>query len=204
MSATALASALGVPANRVTAIINGQRGVTADTALRLGRYFGMPAQFWTNLQQSFELQSAEIKSGDEIDRIVKPRGIRDAIGGADPRSSAGPSSRDLSEVSGTAANRPRVAMDREKLAAICRTNGIRKLAIFGSALRDDFDSESDIDFLAEFEPGKVPGLIGIAGIEIELSQLLGGRKADLRTAEDLSRYFRDRVMKDAKVQYERG
>ncbi len=72
MSATALATALGVPANRITAILNGQRGVTADTALRLARYFGMPAQFWMNLQQAFELRTAEINSGEAIERSVKP------------------------------------------------------------------------------------------------------------------------------------
>ena len=68
-------------------------------------------------------------------------------------------------------------------------------------MRDDFNSESDVDFLVEFEPGRVPGLLGIAGIEIELSELLGGHRADVRTAEDLSRYFRDQVLDSAEVQY---
>ncbi len=73
-------------------------------------------------------------------------------------------------------------------------------SFFGSVLRDDFRPESDVDVLAEFEPGREPGLIALAGMEEELSGILG-RKADLRTAEDLSRYFRDKVVSTAEVQY---
>ena len=73
MSANALAKALGVPANRITAILNGQRGITADTALRLSRYFGTTPQFWLNLQQGFELRTAEIASGERIAARVRPR-----------------------------------------------------------------------------------------------------------------------------------
>ena len=72
LSASALAAAVGVPTNRVTAILNGQRGVTADTALRLARYFGTTPQLWLNLQKSFELRVAEIRSGSEITRQVQP------------------------------------------------------------------------------------------------------------------------------------
>lgn len=72
LSASALATALGVPTNRVTAILNGQRGVTADTALRLARYFGTTPQLWLNLQKTFELRVAEIRSGSEIARQVQP------------------------------------------------------------------------------------------------------------------------------------
>ena len=94
----------------------------------------------------------------------------------------------------------RIEMPREKLAEFCRKNHIRRLSIFGSILRDDFGPESDVDFLVEFEPGRTPGLFGIAGMEIELSAMIG-RKADLRTAGDLSRYFRDEVLGEAEVQY---
>ena len=66
MSANALAKALGVPTNRITAILNGQRGITADTALRLARYFGTTPQLWLNLQQAFELQVTEIAAGKDI------------------------------------------------------------------------------------------------------------------------------------------
>ena len=93
---------------------------------------------------------------------------------------------------------------RADLAAFCRANGIRWLAIFGSALRADFGPESDIDVLVEFEPDRTPGLLGVAGLEMGLSALFGGRKVDLRTPEDLSRYFRREVLDTAEVQYAQG
>jgi uncharacterized protein len=95
----------------------------------------------------------------------------------------------------------RIAVDRERLAEFCRKHHIRKLALFGSVLRNDFRPDSDIDVLVEFEPGHVPGFIGLAGMEFELSALLDGRKVDMRTPEDLSRYFRDEVVAAAEVQY---
>ena len=95
----------------------------------------------------------------------------------------------------------RIIMPKRELGALCRKHHIRRLAIFGSALRDDFRPDSDIDVLVEFEPSYAPGLFGIARIERELSALFGGRKVDLRTPEDLSRYFRQRVLEEAEVQY---
>lgn len=94
----------------------------------------------------------------------------------------------------------RLPLDPEILAEVCRRHHIRKLSLFGSMLKGTARPDSDIDLLVEFEPGHVPGLIALAGIEIELSDLLG-RKVDLRTAEDLSRYFRDEVMREAEEQY---
>ena len=73
LSANALARALGVPVNRITLILNGQRGVTADTALRLARYFGTTPQLWLNLQQTWALRRAEIETGDQIAARVQPR-----------------------------------------------------------------------------------------------------------------------------------
>ena len=73
MSATALARALAVPTNRITSILKGQRGVTADTALRLSCFFGTTPQLWLNLQQTFELRTAETESGQQIEQRVKPR-----------------------------------------------------------------------------------------------------------------------------------
>ena len=73
LSANALAAALGVPTNRITAVLKGQRGVTADTALRLSRYFGTTPQLWLNLQKTFELRTAELESGAAIADRVKPR-----------------------------------------------------------------------------------------------------------------------------------
>ena len=73
LSASALSKALGVPVNRVTMILNGQRGVSADTALRLGRYFGTTPQLWMNLQKTWELRQAEITVGREIAKRVTRR-----------------------------------------------------------------------------------------------------------------------------------
>ena len=97
-----------------------------------------------------------------------------------------------------------ISVDQQQLAEFCRQRHIRRMAFFGSVLRADFGPESDIDVLVEFEPGHVPGLFGIARMERELSTIFDGRKVDLRTAEDLSRYFRDDVLKDAEVQYVQG
>jgi len=73
LSANALAAELHVPANRVSAIVNGTRGVTADTAMRLGRYFNTTAEFWLNLQTVHDLTKAQMEAGKEIDRRVRPR-----------------------------------------------------------------------------------------------------------------------------------
>lgn len=95
---------------------------------------------------------------------------------------------------------PQVSIPRSRLAAFCRDRGIKRLAIFGSALRADFGPDSDVDLLVEFEPDRIPGLLGVAGMELELSRMFG-RKVDLRTPEDLSRYFRQSVLDEAQVQY---
>lgn len=73
LSANALSKALGVPVNRVTMILNGRRGVSADTALRLARYFGTTPQLWINLQKTWELRRAEVEAGREISERVTPR-----------------------------------------------------------------------------------------------------------------------------------
>ena len=90
---------------------------------------------------------------------------------------------------------------QDVLAQFCARHRIRRLSLFGSVLKGTTDPGSDVDLLVEFEPGKSPGLIGVAAIESELSGLMGGKRVDLRTAQDLSRYFRDDVMRTAKVQY---
>jgi predicted nucleotidyltransferase len=86
-------------------------------------------------------------------------------------------------------------------AGLCRRHHIRKLALFGSTLKGAARRDSDVDLLVEFEPGKEPGLIKLADIEAELSIMLEHRRVDLRTAGDLSRYFRDEVVRTAVVQY---
>jgi len=94
-----------------------------------------------------------------------------------------------------------VKVDRRAIARFCRQNHIRKLSFFGSVLRPDFGPDSDIDVLVEFETGHVPGLITLARMARELSSLMGGRSVDLRTPEDLSLYFRERVVAGAEVHY---
>jgi predicted nucleotidyltransferase len=95
---------------------------------------------------------------------------------------------------------PHIILDPDQIAGFCRRHHIRWLALFGSVLRDDFRPDSDVDVLVEFESEHPVGLIRLAGIELELSELLG-RKVDLRTSRDLSRYFRQTVLDSAVVQY---
>lgn len=84
---------------------------------------------------------------------------------------------------------------------LCRHYRVRRLSLFGSVLRGTARPDSDIDLLVEFEPTATPTLIDVAALEIELSKLAGGRRIDLRTAGDLSRYFRDQVIREAAEQY---
>jgi hypothetical protein len=89
------------------------------------------------------------------------------------------------------------------LTEFCRRNHIRRLSLFGSVLGGNFTGESDVDVLVEFEPGRIVGLLRMAALERELSVLIG-RKVDLRTPADLSRYFRDDVLASAVEQYAEG
>jgi len=89
----------------------------------------------------------------------------------------------------------------EAIAAFCGRHHIRRLGLFGSVLRDDFTPDSDLDVLVEFEEGHTPGL-AFFGMQEELSELLG-RPVDLNTPGFLSRYFRDQVLKEVVVAYER-
>jgi len=95
----------------------------------------------------------------------------------------------------------KIAVPREQIAEFCRKHHIRKLSFFGSVVRDDFRPDSDVDVLVEFDPAYIPGLIRFAGMELELSEILGGRKVDLNTPQFLSPYFRDEALADAEVQY---
>lgn len=91
-------------------------------------------------------------------------------------------------------------VDKASIAEFCQRHHLRRLAFFGSVLRDDFTENSDVDVLVEYSPEHVPGFIALAGMEEELSNILG-RKADIRSAADLSRYFREEVIREALVQY---
>ncbi|WP_404977040.1 nucleotidyltransferase family protein [Accumulibacter sp.] len=84
---------------------------------------------------------------------------------------------------------------------MCEARSIRRLSLFGSHLKGTARPDSDVDLLVEFDPEHVPGLLGIAEMELTLSEMLGGPRVDLRTAQDLSRYLRDEVVRTAEVQY---
>ena len=88
-------------------------------------------------------------------------------------------------------------LDEEALARFCEAHHIRRLSLFGSQLKGTARPDSDVDLLVEFEPDHIPGLLGIAAMELMLSEMLGGLRVDLRTAQDLSRYFRDEVVRTA-------
>ncbi|MGA2184343.1 MAG: nucleotidyltransferase domain-containing protein [Bryobacteraceae bacterium] len=94
----------------------------------------------------------------------------------------------------------RIEIPEAEIADVCRRNGIRRLALFGSLLTDRFSKSSDIDVLVEFRPQERVGFFRLADIEGELSRLLG-RKIDLRTPMDLSRHFREEVLRNARVIY---
>ncbi|MCZ4314057.1 nucleotidyltransferase domain-containing protein [Comamonadaceae bacterium G21597-S1] len=89
------------------------------------------------------------------------------------------------------------------LAGYCERHHVRRLSLFGSRLKGTARPDSDVDLLIELEPTHIPVLLGIAAMEIGLSQLMGGRKVDLRTAGDLSRYFREEAVQAAELQYAR-
>jgi hypothetical protein len=99
--------------------------------------------------------------------------------------------------------RAQIKIPKKKIEEFCKKHHIHKLSFFGSVLRDDFRSDSDVDVLVEFDPNHIPGFIRLAGMEFELSEILG-RPVDIRTAQDLSRYFRQEVLHSAEVQYAEG
>ena len=95
----------------------------------------------------------------------------------------------------------RLPIDPEALATVCRRHRIRKLSLFGSRLKGTARPDSDVDLLVEFQPDARPTYFDLAEIEIELAALMGGQKVDLRTPAELSRYFRDEVLREAEEQY---
>ena len=95
----------------------------------------------------------------------------------------------------------KIAIPREEIADFCRRNRIRRLAFFGSVLRDDFTLDSDIDVLVEFEPDCGVGMIALAGMEIELGRILA-RQAEIHTYQGLNPLFRDKVLAQAEVLYD--
>lgn len=100
-------------------------------------------------------------------------------------------------------SRAQIRIPREKVAEFCLRHHIRRLALYGSVLRGDFRPDSDVDVLVEFELGYTVGMLRMAELEMELSGFLG-RKVDLRTPAELSRYFRDQVVRESEIQYAQG
>jgi hypothetical protein len=97
-------------------------------------------------------------------------------------------------------DKAKINIPMDIIAKFCNKYHILKLALFGSVLSERFKPDSDVDMLVEFEPGHVPGFLRLAGMEIDLGNTLG-REVDLRTPEELSRYFRDEVVSSAEVIY---
>jgi hypothetical protein len=95
----------------------------------------------------------------------------------------------------------KIAIPLDQIAEFCEKYHVRKMSLFGSVIRDDFRPESDVDVLVEFLPDHIPGLMKLAGMEIELSVMLGGRKVDINTPAMLSKYFRDEVLSEAETLY---
>ncbi len=93
-----------------------------------------------------------------------------------------------------------ISIPEEQVAEFCRRNHVRRLALFGSVLREDFRPESDVDVLVEFEPGTRLGYFGFMGLQEDLSAILG-RRVDLNTPQCLSRYYRDKVLREARALY---
>lgn len=92
-------------------------------------------------------------------------------------------------------------VDSDTLRVFCQKHHIRRLSVFGSVLKGTAGPNSDIDLLVEFEPSRTPGLLAVSAMENELSVMFGGRKVDLRTAADLSRHFREEVLRTARLEY---
>ena len=99
--------------------------------------------------------------------------------------------------------KPHIDLPKEKIAGFCKSNHIRKLSLFGSVLHGDFRPDSDVDLLVEFDPEHIPGFFKLAHMERELSGIIG-KKVDLRTPQELSKYFRTQVLSEAEVQYAEG
>ncbi len=98
----------------------------------------------------------------------------------------------------------RIPVEKEQIAEFCQRHHIRKLALFGSVLRDDFGPDSDVDVLVEFDPEQSVTFFDLVAMERELSTILAGRKVDMVTYKALNRHLRDRVLAMSEVQYAEG
>ena len=98
-------------------------------------------------------------------------------------------------------SRAKIRIPKDQIAEYCKRNRVRWLSLFGSVLREDFGPDSDVDILVEFEPGTRMGLIRLSGLEIELGKIIG-RKVDLNTPGFLNKYYRNKILTEADVQYD--
>lgn len=122
-------------------------------------------------------------------------GRRDEVAGG---LSAGMRADRVESAKGSAMQIHDIHIPEQEIEAFCERHGVARLSLFGSVLRDDFTPESDVDVLVEFFPGRTPGMFGFGQMIIELREIIG-RDVDLRTPNDLSRYFREEVLRSARL-----
>ena len=161
----------GVPPRRINEIVHGKRAITGDTALRLERYFGVPAEFWMNLQAKYNLERERERLGTRLDDVR-------------PAAAARVDTRDE-------------ALERLRArAGQIRELGVARLALFGSFARDDADAESDVDLLVEFEPGAktYDRFTTLA----DLCEQALGRPVELVTADALSPFIGPHILAEAR------
>lgn len=151
-----------------------------------------PNPFSDDPEAAWEIASGPLETWHAALDALLPEGFGEGID-AEP----GPGSAS-SEAS--AERRPRVEISRDRLAYLCRQHGIRRLLLFGSALRDDFGPQSDVDLLVEFEPGADPSW-RLPSVELEFSEAFGGHPVEMIEPECLDRYIRRRVLDEAEEIY---
>jgi antitoxin HigA-1 len=174
LSVSGLAKALGVSRQTVNELFRERRALSPEMALRLGRLFGNGPDFWLNAQRAVDLWEAEQAMGDQVEPI------RTVKGGDRPAT--------------------RVHLDPSRLADFCGRHNVLQLAVFGSAVRDDFGPASDLDILVTFVPGTNISLFDLVDMADELAQL-AGRRVDLVPAEGLKPRIRDSVLESSQVIY---
>jgi addiction module HigA family antidote len=174
LSVSGLAKALGVSRQTVNELLRERRSLSPEMALRLGRLFGNSPDVWLNAQRAVDLWEAEQAMGDQVGPI------RTVKGGDRPAA--------------------KVHLDPSRLADFCRRHNVLQLAVFGSAVRDDFGPASDLDILVAFVPGSKVSLFDLVDMADELGQL-AGRRVDLVPVEGLKQRIRDSVLESSQVIY---
>ena len=174
LSVSGLARALGVSRQTVNELLRERRALSPEMALRLGRLFGNSPDFWLNAQRAVDLWEAEQSIGDQVAPIR-------SVGGGDR----------VAE---------KVHLDPGRLGDLCRRHGVLQLAVFGSAVREDFGPTSDLDLLVTFFPGTKVTLFDLVDMADELGQLTG-RRVDLVPVEGLKPRLRDSVLESSQVIY---